>query len=144
MGLDIWSSDDTKNFHIGYIGFSRMRSYFILHYSVDLFKDYNTILRATISVSSNELDDIYDNLLEKIGDLSILIDHSDCDGELTSNECKKLKPCLIVDEDKIKSVLSENKEYNMEYVDRVIRLMYDFIDIVDFCAGDDDVTLIFG
>ena len=143
MGLDIFSSDDEKSFHIGYIGFSTMRSYFIIHYSVDLFKDYNTILRATIRFS-NELDDIYDNLLEKIGDLSILIDHSDCDGELTSDECKKLKPCLIVDEDKIKSVLSENKEYNMEYVDRMTGLMYDFIDIVDYCAEHDDVKLIFG
>ena len=50
MGLDIWSSDDTKNFHISYIGFSKMRSFFILHYGKKLFEDYNVILRATMMV----------------------------------------------------------------------------------------------
>lgn len=139
MGLDIWSSDDTKNFHIGYIGFSTMRSFFILHYSKKLFEDYNTILRATINWD-RKTDVIFDELLEEIGDLSILINHSDCDGELSSDECKKLKSCLFVDEDKIKSVLSEN----IEYADRIIKLMYEFIDMVEYCAENDDVELIFG
>lgn len=143
MGLDIYSSDDIKNFHIGYMGFSTMRSLFILHYSKKLFNDYNTILRATIKWDE-KADVIFNELLEEIGDLSILIDHSDCDGELTSDECKKLKPCLIVDEDKIKSVLSEDKEYNIGYVGRLNKLMYDFIDIVDYCAKHDNVKLIFG
>lgn len=138
MGLDICSSDDTKNFHIGYIGFSTMRSFFILHYSRKLFEDY-TILRATIKWDE-KADVIFDELLEEIGDLSILINHSDCDGELSSDECKKLRKCLAVDEEKIKSVLSEN----IEYVDRIIKLMYEFIDLIDYCAEHDDVILIFG
>lgn len=139
MGLDICSSDDTKNFHIGYMGFSRMRSFFILHYSKKLFEDYNTILRATIKWDE-KADVIFDELLEEIGDLSILINHSDCDGELSSDECKKLRKCLVVDEEKIKSVLSGN----IEYTDRTIKVMYEFIDLIDYCAEHDDVILIFG
>ena len=139
MGLDIYSSDDTKNFHIGYMGFSRMRSFFILHYSRKLFEDYNTILRATIKWDE-KADVIFDELLEEIGDLSILINHSDCDGELSSDECKKLRKCLVVDEEKIKSVLSGN----IEYADRTINVMYEFIDLIDYCAEHDDVILIFG
>lgn len=139
MGLDICSSDDTKNFHIGYIGFSTMRSFFILHYSRKLFEDYNTILRATIKWDE-KADVIFDELLEEIGDLSILINHSDCDGELSSDECKKLRKCLAVDEEKIKSVLSGN----IEYADRTIKLMYEFIDLINYCAEHDDVILIFG
>lgn len=139
MGLDIYSSDDTKNFHIGYMGFSRMRSFFILHYSKKLFEDYNTILRATIKWDE-KADVIFDELLEEIGDLSILINHSDCDGELSSDECKKLRKCLAVDEEKIKSVSSGN----IEYTDRTINVMYEFIDLIDYCAEHDDVILIFG
>lgn len=139
MGLDICSSDDTKNFHIGYIGFSTMRSFFILHYSRKLFEDYNTILRATIKWDE-KADVIFDELLEEIGDLSIIVNHSDCDGELSSDECKKLKSCLFVDEEKIKSLLSEN----IEYADRIIKLMYEFIDLIDYCAEHDDIKLIFG
>ena len=139
MGLDIYSSDDTKNFHIGYIGFSTMRSFFILHYSKKLFEDYNTILRATIKWDE-KADVIFDELVEEIGDLSILINHSDCDGELSSDECKKLRKCLAVDEEKIKSVSSGN----IECADRTIKLMYEFIDLIDYCAEHDDVILIFG
>lgn len=139
MGLDICSSDDTKNFHISYMGFSTMRSFFILHYGKKLFEDYNTILRATIKWDER-VDVIYDKLLEEIGDLSILVDHSDCDGELTSDECKRLRKCLVVDEEKIKSELSKN----IEYIDRTIKVMYEFIDLIDYCAEHDDVILIFG
>ena len=138
MGLTICSSDDTKNFNIGYIGFSKMRSFFILHYSKKLFEDYNTIL-ATI-IWDEKTDVIFDELLEEIGDLSILINHSDCDGELSSDECKKLKSCLFVDEDKIKSVLSGN----IEYADGIINVMYEFIDMVEYCAKHENIELIFG
>lgn len=116
-----------------------MRSFFILHYSKKLFEDYNTILRATIKWDE-KTDVIFDELLEEIGDLSILINHSDCDGELSSDECKKLKSCLFVDDDKIKSVLSGN----IEYADRIIKLMYEFIDMVEYCAKHENIELIFG
>ena len=137
MGLDIYSSDDTKNFHIGYTRFSTMRIFFILHYSKKLFEDYNTLLRATIKWDE-KADVIYDELLEKIGDLSILINHSDCDGELSSDECKKLRKCLVVDEEKIKSLSAVHNYENL------INTMYEFIDLIDYCAEHDDVILIFG
>ncbi len=136
MGLDIWSSDDTETFHIGYIGFSVIRSYFILHYDKKLFEDYTNLL--SISCKWNEDADImFDELLEKIGDLRILIDHSDCDGELSSDECKRLRKCLFVDEDKI-------REVDSQVIDSMIKQMYNFIDIVNYCAERDDVKLIFG
>ena len=137
MGLDIYSSDDTKNFHIGYIGFSTMRSFFILHYSKKLFEDYNTILCATIKWDE-KADVIFDKLLEEIGDLSILINHSDCDGELSSDECKKLRKCLVVDEEKIKSLSTVQNYENM------INTMYEFIDLIDYCAEHDDMGFYLG
>ena len=143
MGLDICSKKKKKNFHIGYFGFSKLRSYFILHYGEDLFEDYNKILRATMKWDE-KADVIFDELLEEIGDLSILINHSDCDGELTSDECKRLSKCLFVDEYKIKSVLGKLDGYNREYIDTRIKFMYEFIDLVDYCAMHDGVKLIFG
>ena len=139
MGLNIYSSDDTKIFCFGYMGFSTRGSFFILHFGKKLFEVFITILRATIKWDE-KADVIFDELLEEIGDLSILINHSDCDGELSSDECKKLRKCLVVDEDKIKSVLSEN----IEYAGRIIKLMYEFIDLINYCAEHDDIELIFG
>lgn len=127
MGLDIISSDNEKHFHIGYVGFHNLRSCFLLHYGEDLYHDYKNL------IFSIEDDEFY----ERIGDLEILIDHSDCDGELSSNECKLLKEFLIVDE---KSV----KLHNENNSDRIIELMYEFIDLIEYCADNDDVTLLFG
>lgn len=141
MGLDIRSSDDEKHFHIGYIGFSSLRSYFILHYSKDLYNDYEDILKS-VTLFSYESSVDEDEFSSKLGDLDILISHSDCDGELTSKECKLLKPCLFVDEDKIKSL--EKYGNNPEYNDRIIGMMYDFIDLVEYSANNDDVKLLFG
>ena len=137
MGLDIISSDEVRHFRIGYISFSNMRSYFILHYGRKLFDDYNTILRATLKWDE-KADVIFDELLEEIGDLSILINHSDCDGELSSDECKKLKSCLFVDEEKIKSLSTVQNHENM------INNMYEFIELIDYCAEHKDIKLIFG
>lgn len=137
MGLDIMSSDDEKWFSIGYISFSRMRSFFILHYDEESYYDYNQIL---MSRRSSEVDMLYDKIFNKIGDLSILIDHSDCDGRLTSEECKLLRPCLFVDEDKINSIsLVENNEY----FNRIIHKMYEFIELVEYSI-DENVDLLFG
>ena len=140
MGLDIYSSDDEKNFHIGYIGFSNMRSFFILHYSRESYEDYMLILRATIRWDDNA-DKLFDGICANVGDLSILLAHSDCDGELTSDECKQLLPCLFVDEDKIRA---ESSVENNEYFERMIKLMHEFIDLIKYCADHDDVKLIFG
>lgn len=140
MGLDIWTNDDSKTFHIGYIGFSTMRAFFILHYDEESYYNYKTVLRELLRPTM-ESEALYQKIFEKIGDLSILIDHSDCDGELTSDECKKLLPCLFVDEEKINS---QSTVENNEYYNRIIKAMYDFIDMVNYCADNDDVILIFG
>lgn len=135
MGLDIFSSDGVKSFYISYISFSRMRAFFVLHYGETLYCVYDIIIK-----NSGYCDDrVWFDLCDKIGDLSILISHSDCDGKLTSDECKKLRKCLFVDEDKIKA-----SEYSSdEYRTNMIKLMYEFIDLIDY-AVKNNVELIFG
>lgn len=136
MGLDIYSSDEMKSFHIGYISFSRMRAFFVLHYGETLYHVYDEILK-----NSGFCDDgVWFDLCDKVGDLSILISHSDCDGELSSDECKLLINSLFVDEEKIKSLSYADEEYR----NRMIRLMYEFITLIRYCAENDDVELIFG
>lgn len=133
MGLDIITSDKRKTFHSGYISFSLMRSYFVLPYGRVLYGVYAKIIK--FQPVSNEC---YDDFLEKIGDLSILIDHSDCDGELSSDECKRLLPALTVDEDKI-SRLDHAEDRKKQIIER----MYDFIDLVRYCSEHDDIKLLF-
>ena len=135
MGLDIFSSDDVKSFYISYISFSRMRAFFVLHYGETLYHVYDEILKNSGYCDNG----VWFDLCNKIGDLSILISHSDCDGKLTSDECKKLRKCLFVDEDKIKA-----SEYSSdEYRTNMIKLMYEFIDLIDY-AVENNVELIFG
>lgn len=135
MGLDIFSSDGMKSFYISYISFSRMRAFFVLHYGETLYCVYDIILKN----SGYCEDRVWFDLCNKIGDLSILISHSDCDGKLTSNECKKLRECLFIDKDKI-----EASEYSSdEYRTNMIKLMYEFIDLIDY-AVENNVELIFG
>ena len=136
MGLDIYSSDGAKDFHITYISFSRMRAFFILHYGETLYQVYNEILKNLGFCN----DGVWFDLRDKVGDLSILISHSDCDGELSSDECKLLINSLFVDEEKIKSLSYADEEYR----NRMIRLMYEFITLIRYCAENDDVELIFG
>lgn len=139
MGLDIYTTDDEKNFHIGYISFSNMRGFFILAHDETSYKIYNTILK-NLFMPQIEINELYDIIFSQIGDLKILIDHSDCDGTLTPEECRKLKPFLIVDEEKIMSV---SKVENLGYYKRIIEKMYRFIDLVDYAAVN-NVDLIFG
>lgn len=139
MGLDIVTSDYEKDFHITYFGFSNMRAFFILHYDEESYYNYQEVLRGLI-IPNPESEALYQKIFQKIDDLSILIDHSDCDGELTSSECKSLQRCLFVDEDKIKKVYSGN----LEYAERMIQLMYEFIELVKYCANNDEIKLLFG
>ena len=141
MGLDIWTSDDKKNFHIGYIGFTKMRSFFVRHYGKELYDDYEEIVKATMAFIPAETVVDEDEFYKQIGDLSILINHSDCDGELSSEECQVLKSCLFVDEEKIRSLKIYNN--NPEYVERMIKKMYEFIDLINYSATE-NVKLIFG
>ena len=57
-------------------------------------------------------------------------------------ECKKLLPCLHIDEEKIKN--SEGYENNPEYTERIIKLMYEFKDLISYCAENPEVKLLFG
>ena len=136
MGLDITSSDYEKSFHIGYMSFSVMRSFFVLHYSKELYYKYREIMDRLGFCSDEEWENVCDN----VNNLDILLKHSDCDGELSSDECKLLINSLFVDEEKIKSLSYADEEYR----NRMIRLMYEFITLIRYCAENDDVELIFG
>ena len=136
MGLDITSSDNEKSFRIGYLSFTVMRSFFVLHYSKELYYKYREIIDRLGFCSDEEWENVYNN----VNNLDILLKHSDCDGELSSDECKLLINSLFVDEEKIKSLSYADEEYR----NRMIRLMYEFITLIRYCAENDDVELIFG
>lgn len=136
MGLDITSSDNEKSFRIGYLSFSVMRSFFVLHYSKELYYKYREIIDRLGFCSDEE----WENVCNNVNNLDILLKHSDCDGELSSDECKLLINSLFVDEEKIKSLSYADEEYR----NRMIRLMYEFITLIRYCAENDDVELIFG
>ena len=137
MGLEIMTSDNEKSFRIGYFGFSFIRRFFLLHYGTEVHDEYMVLLR-NLTFDPEGVFFFTEKFYEKIGDLSILIDHSDCDGELTSEECRKLKPCLFVDEDRIiKSLPDFNKP------EKYFPLMYEFIELISYCADNPEVKLIF-
>ena len=139
MGLVIYSSDDIIEFHIGYVGFSLIRTYFVLHYGKEAYDDYMKILRWTLCLSGDPCPVDVDEFERKVGDLTILLTHSDCDGELSSDECKRLRECLFVDEDRIREL-----HPNPEVTDMRIRTMHEFIKVIEYCADRDDVKLLFG
>ena len=112
MGLDIVSSDWVCDFHIGYVGFFTMRTYFVLQLSKELYDDYRSLAHEGYDSPVDE-----DAFSEAIGDLYILLSHSDCDGELSVDECRRLKEVLFVDEDLIKTRLDN------EYNPRMIKLI---------------------
>ena len=142
MGLDIVSSDNKKSFHIGYFGFTRMRGYFVLGKSEELYEDYEEIEGASMAWIPSECRSVNEEeFYNDIGDLSILIKHSDCDGKLTSEECKLLKKELIIDEKKIRSL--ENYNNNPKHCEGVLKLMTEFTDLINYCAENDSVELIF-
>lgn len=132
MGLDIVCTNldkyEEKHFHISYIGFTNMRKYFVLHYGNDLYDRYEEIIRLSLNGKVGNDESFYD----EIGDLNICICHSDCDGELTSNECNKLKKVLFIDEEKIRN--HENYKNNPEYAEKMINTMYEFKELVEYCA----------
>ena len=49
---------------------------------------------------------------------------------------------LYVDEDKMRN--TKIYENNPEYIRNMINTMYDFIELIEYCAEHDDVNLIFG
>lgn len=139
MGLDIITTDNERHFHIGYIGFATLRAYFVLCYNPSLHHSYQELMKYHVRCWYDELEcpiDV-DKLDKRLGDLRILIWHSDCDGELTSEECKKLLPYLKIDEDLISSTLGE---YNY----RTVKKMHEFKALIKYCASYDDVKLLFG
>lgn len=143
MGLDIDSSDDEKHFHIGYIGFTIMRSLFILSHDKEKYEQYLKMVNSsTFWGESDYTDDDWDIFYESLGDLSILINHSDVDGILTSDECKGLLNELNIDIDKIynDSTIAEN---NPNACNKYINSMREFKDIVKY-AAENNVNLIFG
>jgi len=136
MGLDITSSDNEKTFRIGYSSFTLMRSLFVLHYSKELYYKYFEIICRLGFCSDEE----WENVCNNVNNLDILLKHSDCDGELSSDECKLLINSLFVDEEKIRALSTEKNEY----YERMIKSMYEFITLIRYCAENDDVELIFG
>lgn len=136
MGLDIWSEDDEKFFHISYFGFSDLKKSFLLSYNYDVYVLYVLFIEAYMK-DNERLVELLDEMLQLYipNDLLILINHSDIDGELNSFECKRLLPYLNINPRLIKEYISDNEF--------LIKKMNEFKEIVEY--GDtEDVKLIFG
>lgn len=136
MGLDIWSEDDKKFFHISYFGFSDLKKSFLLSYNYDVYVLYVLFIEAYMK-DNERLVELLDEMLQLYipNDLLILINHSDIDGELNSFECKRLLPYLNINPRLIKEYISDNEF--------LIKKMNEFKEIVEY--GDtEDVKLIFG
>lgn len=138
MSLDIITTDEKMNFHIGYIGFTTMRGYFVLCYNQNLYRIWRELMKYHVRCwhDKRECPIDVDDLDKQLGDLRILIWHSDCDGELTSEECKKMLPCLKIDEELISSTLGE-------YNQRTVKQMREFKELIKYCAENDNVKLLF-
>lgn len=136
MGLDIWSEDDEKFFHISYFGFSDLKKGFLISYNYDIYMFYELFIEAYMK-DNERLVELLDEMLQLYipNDLLILINHSDIDGELDSFECKRLLPYLNINPRLIKEYISDNEF--------LIKKMNEFKEIVEY--GDtEDVKLIFG
>lgn len=136
MGLDIWSEDDEKFFHISYFGFSDLKKGFLISYNYDIYMFYELFIEAYMK-DNERLVELLDEMLQLYipNDLLILINHSDIDGELNSFECKRLLPYLNINPRLIKEYISDSES--------LIKKMNEFKEIIEY--GDtEDVKLIFG
>lgn len=135
MGLDIWSEDDEKFFHISYFGFNDLKKGFLISYNYDVYMLYKLFIEAYMK-EEERLVELLDEMLQLYipNDLLILINHSDIDGELDSFECKRLLPYLNINPRLIKEYISDSEF--------LIKKMNEFKEIVEY--GDtEDVKLIF-
>lgn len=136
MGLDIWSEDDEKFFHISYFGFNDLKKGFLISYNYDVYMLYKLFIEAYMK-DNERLVELLDEMLQLYipNDLLILINHSDIDGELDSFECKRLLPYLNINPRLIKEYISDSEF--------LIKKMNEFKEIVEY-GNTEDVKLIFG
>lgn len=137
MGLDIWSEDDEKFFHISYSGFTNLKKGFLISYNYDVYMLYESFIEAYLT-DNERLVELLDERLQLYipNDLLILINHSDIDGELDSFECKRLLPYLNINPKMIKYYINQQ---NSEFL---IKKMNEFKEIVEY-GSTEDVKLIF-
>ena len=137
MGLDIWSEDDEKFFHISYSGFTDLKKGFLITYNYDVYMLYKLFIEAYMK-DNERLVELIDEMLQLYipNDLLILINHSDIDGELDSFECKRLLPYLNINPKLIKNYINQQ---NSEFL---IKKMNEFKEIVKY-GSIEDVKLIF-
>lgn len=123
MGLDLETNDNKYHIHMSYTSFAHMRGLFASYYEKSFYKKYISFL---------------DIPKEKVGDLSILLEHSDCDGELTSDECKKIIKCLNVNKDLINESIEDEK-----YAKHMYESMLEFKKMINYCTTDDNIKILF-
>lgn len=136
MGLDIWSDNNKKSFHISYFGFNDLKKGFLISYDYDVYILYKLFIEAYMK-ENEKVVELLDEVLQSHipNDLLILINHSDVDGELDSFECKRLLPYLNINPKMIKKHMN-NDEF-------LIKKMNEFKEIIEY-GGNEDVKLIFG
>ena len=136
MGLDIWSDDDKKIFHISYFGFNNLKKGFLISYNYEMYLLYKSFIEGYVEDNERLVEMLDEAIQSHIpNDLLILINHSDVDGELDSFECKRLLPYLNINPKMIKKHMN-NSEF-------LIKKMNEFKEIIEY-GGNEDVKLIFG
>jgi len=123
MGLDLRANDyPNEPLHIGYIGFGIVRKQIAKSYNEELGKLYE----KTYSMFDNQLTEEEGSRYNEIcdDDLDILLNHSDCDGKLTTQECKKI----------IKSLNKFEFQYPDEWRQDYKEKYYVLKDMIDWCA----------
>lgn len=90
MGLDLRANGYPKEaLHIGYIGFGTVRKQIAKSYNEELGELYEKQYKGFCDyVYTDEEVNRYNEICDD--DLDILLNHSDCEGKLTYQECKKI------------------------------------------------------
>ena len=96
-----------------------------VYWSYDCFHDFRNKLADIIGISLNEMTGFYgtkswDNVED---DIVPLLNHSDCDGELSVEECKKVAPRL----DEILEKL-EDDDYDKKLAKGLVQMMKNCIE----------------
>lgn len=92
MGLFLHTNDN-KELGVGYITYLNIRRSILYSYDKRLYDLFEADLKNSM-FGNNELDitDDWNKICNE--DLDLLIWHSDCDGKLSSKECKKIYKVL--------------------------------------------------
>ena len=117
MGLALTATGFGKTLHIGYGGFSIVRKYIALAYSKKHGEMYSEMLKNIRKPLPEDFDEKWNEGCND--DLDILLWHSDCDGRLTPQECRKIYRIL----EKMNVEFEENIDYYEDFYKNFVAML---------------------